>query len=191
MWAVCIGNKLDLSGDIKDLIFPGIIMTTYKVVTHEAFAPLDHADLTEKTYRLLREKILRRQLKAGEKISVDEAAEGLGISRTPVLHALERLANDGLVKIIPRKGTFVSELTKQDVKELFDIRVLIETYAASIVLQVIVIYWPPAQNVFNTATLTSTDWLLILLVASSIIVVDEILKAFGVHRTPVERGRQS
>jgi DNA-binding GntR family transcriptional regulator len=100
----------------------------------EAYAPLNHTDLTEQTYQVLRNRILTRQVKPGEKISVDEVAHGLGVSRTPVTDALKRLATDGLVEIMPRRGTFVSELTARDVEELFDIRLLIETYAAEMIV---------------------------------------------------------
>lgn len=57
----------------------------------------------------------------------------------------------------------------------------------AVVLQMIVIYWTPAEIIFNTAPLSATDWVLILAVSSSIMVVDEILKAFGVHRRHATR----
>ncbi len=101
----------------------------------EALAPLDHTDLTEQTYGVLKDQILRRQLEPGEKISVDDIAHALGVSRTPVTDALKRLAGEGLVDIKPRRGTFVSELTARDVEELFDIRLLIELYAAETIIQ--------------------------------------------------------
>lgn len=100
-----------------------------------SYTPMDHPDLTEKTYRLLKDQILKREIKPGEKIAVDTVADGLGISRTPVVLALDRLANDGLVKILPRRGTFVSELNTRDVLELFEIRELIETYAAAHIIR--------------------------------------------------------
>lgn len=100
-----------------------------------AYPSLDHSDLTEQTYKVLRDKILRRQLKPGEKVSVEEVAQGLGVSRTPVTDALKKLANDGLVEIIPRRGTFVTKLTARDVSELFDIRLMIELHAAGHILQ--------------------------------------------------------
>jgi DNA-binding GntR family transcriptional regulator len=99
----------------------------------EAYAPLDHTDLTEQTYEVLKNRILTRQVAPGEKISVDEVAHGLGVSRTPVTDALKRLASDGLVVIMPRRGTFVSEVTARDIAEMFDIRLLIETYAAELI----------------------------------------------------------
>jgi DNA-binding GntR family transcriptional regulator len=101
----------------------------------EAYAPLDHTDLTEQTYEVLKNRILTRQVVPGEKISVEEVAHGLGVSRTPVTDALKRLASDGLVEIMPRRGTFVSEVTTRDVAEMFDIRLLIETHAAEMILQ--------------------------------------------------------
>lgn len=100
----------------------------------EALAPLDHTDLTDQTYGVIKDQILRRQLAPGEKISIEEIASALGVSRTPVTDALKRLANEDLVEIRPRIGTFVSELTARDVAELFDIRLLIELHAADTIV---------------------------------------------------------
>jgi DNA-binding GntR family transcriptional regulator len=100
-----------------------------------SYSPLDYADLTEQTYSVLMDRILRRQLEPGERISVEEVARGLGVSRTPVTDALKKLANDGLVEIIPRRGSFVTELNARDVGEFFDIRLMIELYAAECILQ--------------------------------------------------------
>ena len=94
------------------------------------YPPLNRLDLTEQTYRVLRDWILKRQIKPGEKISVEAIASGLGVSRTPVVNALKLLETDGLVEIQPRRGTFATQVTARDVMELFDIRLIIETYAA-------------------------------------------------------------
>ena len=96
---------------------------------------LNYIDLTEQTYRALKDKILRGELKPGMQISVPGTAVALGVSRTPVNDALKRLANDGLVEIVPRQGTFVTELTARDVAEIFDMRLMIELYAAETVFQ--------------------------------------------------------
>ncbi len=99
------------------------------------YQPLEYTDLTEQTYRILKEKILRRELKPGAQIAVPDVALALGVSRTPVTDALKRLANDGLVEIVPRRGTFVTELTARDVAEIFDIRLMIELYAAEFIFE--------------------------------------------------------
>jgi DNA-binding GntR family transcriptional regulator len=94
------------------------------------YPTLNRLDLTEQTYRILREQILKQDLQPGDKVSVDMVARGLGVSRTPVVNALKLLENDGLVEIHPRRGTFVTELTARDVADIFEIRQMIELYAA-------------------------------------------------------------
>jgi DNA-binding GntR family transcriptional regulator len=99
------------------------------------YPSIKHLDLTEQTYRFLKERILKREISPGEKISVEDIAHGLGVSRTPVVNALKMLESEGLVEIQPRRGTFVTHLTEKDVAEMFEIRLLIELYAARQIFQ--------------------------------------------------------
>jgi DNA-binding GntR family transcriptional regulator len=61
---------------------------------------------------------------------VDEIAEKLGVSLTPVRHAIQQLATEGLIEIRPRSGTYVAQLTAKDVEETFDLRTALECLAA-------------------------------------------------------------
>jgi DNA-binding GntR family transcriptional regulator len=99
------------------------------------FPQIDHTALSEKVYLILRTKILKRELEFGQKLSIDEIASQLGVSRTPVKDAVNRLALEGLVEKAPRRGTFVTTLTSRDVAELLDLRLLLELYAAEKVLE--------------------------------------------------------
>lgn len=92
--------------------------------------PKHHHDLTDASYERLKAHILQRYFQPNEKLSVDRMAQQLGVSRTPAKDALNRLATDGLVTIQPRVGSFVTPLTAQDVREIFEVRQLIEQYAA-------------------------------------------------------------
>ena len=65
--------------------------------------------MTEQAYRQLEEQIVTLRLKPGEFLSEYALAEGLAIGRTPIREALQRLAREGLVTILPRKGILVSE----------------------------------------------------------------------------------
>ena len=94
------------------------------------YPSIKHLDLTEQTYRFLKDRILKREIQPGGKISVEEVARGLGVSRTPVVNALKMLESDDLVEIYPRRGTFVTHLNARDVAELFEIRLIIELHAA-------------------------------------------------------------
>lgn len=85
--------------------------------------------LTDTVYRLLRESILQRKFKSGERLHVEELAEQLNVSRTPVRESLNLLAAEGLVEIVQRSGTFVTRISFQDVEECFDLRCVLEGFA--------------------------------------------------------------
>jgi DNA-binding GntR family transcriptional regulator len=69
----------------------------------------------------------------GDDISEEQLALELGTSRTPIREALLQLEKEHLVDIYPRKGTFVSQISLQDIYEIFQIRQIIECYAAKMV----------------------------------------------------------
>ncbi len=81
-------------------------------------------------YNVLRQAIVGYGLKPGARLNVDELAQQLGVSLTPVRGAIQQLATEGLVEIRPRSGTFVASLTPQDIEETFRIRCALECLAA-------------------------------------------------------------
>lgn len=99
------------------------------------FEPLKHADLAEQTYDAVRKRILRRELETGQQIPIDTVAAELGVSRTPVIDAMKRLATEGLVEIRARRGCFVRELTMADMREIFEIREAAELYSVRLVIR--------------------------------------------------------
>lgn len=88
------------------------------------------AQSKEKIYQSLRTDIISHRLRPGQAIREDELAERFGISRTPVREMLRRLEHEDLVKVIPNRGVFVSELTAEDIEEVLEIRMALETAAA-------------------------------------------------------------
>jgi DNA-binding GntR family transcriptional regulator len=81
------------------------------------------------TYLELREQILSGQLQPGEPLSEYRLARALKVSRTPVREALARLRSAGLVRSVPQRGMFVSELGPSDVVEIMGIRERLECLA--------------------------------------------------------------
>ncbi len=73
-------------------------------------------------YQELKRQIILTEQKPGEVIREKEIMEEFGVSRTPVREALMRLEMDGLVRIIPNVGTFVEEVSFQQLKDVFEIR---------------------------------------------------------------------
>jgi len=81
----------------------------------------------------LREAILQGHFEPDEKLDQDRIAEELEVSRTPVREALRRLEAEGFVKVRPHYGAFIAKISHQDVREIYQVRALLE---AEIVRQV-------------------------------------------------------
>lgn len=86
--------------------------------------------LTELAYLELEERVATLQLAPGEIISENQLAEALGIGRTPIREALQRLAREGLVIIMPRRGIVVSEINVQSQLEMLRLRREVERLMA-------------------------------------------------------------
>lgn len=86
--------------------------------------------LNEQAYRRIRRGIQDGTLGRGAPLSEGRLARRLGISRTPVREALKRLAVEGLVEVLPRRGTFVNVPDMDAVREIFQMREAVEGLAA-------------------------------------------------------------
>jgi DNA-binding GntR family transcriptional regulator len=94
----------------------------------EPLSPL--SSLSERAYAEIRRAILSLELKPGEFVSIGDLAQKLQVSRTPVRDALLVLEREGLVRLVPHKGAYISEISARDVEEIFELRILLESYAA-------------------------------------------------------------
>jgi DNA-binding GntR family transcriptional regulator len=92
-------------------------------------APL-RTNLNDRVYETLKGRLVRRELGPGEKVSLHELATTLGVSRSPVHHALTRLVAEGLLTVKSRRGYYVNALTRPAVEEGYDVRLALELQAA-------------------------------------------------------------
>ena len=90
----------------------------------------DHSSLSARVFHAIREDILNGKYQANEELKEKSIGEDLGVSRTPVREALRQLELEGLVRIIPNKGAFVEGITLKDVKDIYEIRALLEGLCA-------------------------------------------------------------
>ncbi len=86
---------------------------------------------TERVFAMLRASILSGELAAGTRHSVYQLAGELGVSRTPVREAVLRLADAGLVTVERNRGIRIRGVTAEDVRGVFELRLLIEVPAAA------------------------------------------------------------
>lgn len=91
--------------------------------------------LYEEVAELLRQRIFRRELEPGSWIDEVKIAQEYGISRTPLREALKVLAAEGLVTMKVRRGAYVTEVSEQDLAEVYHLLSLLESDAAGVVAQ--------------------------------------------------------
>ncbi len=89
--------------------------------------------LYEEVAELLRQRIYRRELEPGSWIDELKIAEEYGISRTPLREALKVLAAEGLVTMKVRRGAYVTEVSEQDLHNVYHLLGLLESDAAGVV----------------------------------------------------------
>jgi DNA-binding GntR family transcriptional regulator len=82
--------------------------------------------ISNRVYRILREAIVRMELKPGDRISEAEISNALGISRQPVREAFIKLSDLNLVAVLPQRGTFVVRISKREVSNAQFVRLAIE-----------------------------------------------------------------
>lgn len=92
--------------------------------------PVDARTLRHSVTEAIRQGILQGELLPGAQVNQAQIAEQLGVSRGPVREALGQLEEEGLIKNVPYKGTYVTEITGDYISELYSIRRVIETFAA-------------------------------------------------------------
>lgn len=91
--------------------------------------------LGDTAYAAIKALIVSGEIRAGEALSERALSERFGISRTPIREAIRTLANDGLLEIVPMRGTFVRQLSVRDLSEIHEVRLALEGMAAWLAAQ--------------------------------------------------------
>lgn len=101
----------------------------------DVFDELPYKSLRDAVASAIREAIMSGELKPGQHLAEAKLAQQMGISRAPVREALRQLEAEGLVTSSPHKGSFVAELSMDDLWEIYTLRAAIEGLAARLATQ--------------------------------------------------------
>ncbi|HXI00091.1 MAG TPA: GntR family transcriptional regulator [Sphingobacteriaceae bacterium] len=96
---------------------------------------IEHSELSQPVYLKLKDMILSRELMPGQKIIQEKIAKQLGVSRTPLLKALQMLEYEMLVESVPRRGMFVKLMDLREMIEIFDCRESLEGMAVNLLTE--------------------------------------------------------
>jgi GntR family transcriptional regulator, rspAB operon transcriptional repressor len=97
--------------------------------TEEQNTLIDVSNINEKVYNYIKTNIINYNYPPGYNLNLNQLSEMLGVSHTPIKDALFRLTGEGLVEIAPRKGTYVKDVTLEDIHEILQVRLILETEA--------------------------------------------------------------
>jgi DNA-binding GntR family transcriptional regulator len=89
----------------------------------------ENRDLKNHAYHILKERLINCIYEPGSFLNEAQLAIDLGLSRTPVREAINRLESEGFVKVMPKKGIYVSDIQLSDVLQIFQARIEIEPVA--------------------------------------------------------------
>lgn len=87
------------------------------------------ADSVEKVYEAVKELAIQYHFLPGQRVNEVELAGKLGVSRTPVREALNRLSSDGFMRFVPNRGFYSRDMSPEGVRELYELRAAIECAA--------------------------------------------------------------
>ena len=85
---------------------------------------------SELAYQRILDRVVSLEMPPGSVVNEARLREELGIGRTPIREALQRLARENLVRSIPHRGTFVTEVNITDLARITEVRVVLEAHAA-------------------------------------------------------------
>ena len=85
--------------------------------------------VVDEVYNKLKEDIINLKIELGTRINIQQISKNYDISQTPVREALSRLVRDGLILYKSRRGYYVIQISCKDLKEIYDLRKMIECYA--------------------------------------------------------------
>jgi DNA-binding GntR family transcriptional regulator len=88
--------------------------------------------LAARVFDVLRELLASGKFQPGDRLNVVHLAQQMNVSRGPIREALQGLASEGLVDLIPRRGAFVPRLGADDLRELYEVRIALESAAAGL-----------------------------------------------------------
>lgn len=92
----------------------------------------NYKPLGEIVFEYLKNSILSGDLKPGERLMEIAIADQLGVSRTPVREAIRKLEKEKFIIMVPRKGAYVADLNLKDMREVIELRKLLEGFATEL-----------------------------------------------------------
>jgi DNA-binding GntR family transcriptional regulator len=122
----------DMAGKVRR---PGAVVEGRTIEPNSQYLPLDRGSVSDEAYGRIIDLILTRELRPGERTSVNLLADRLGLGKTPIKEAITRLQTEGVLTVVGRSGTTVRNINAEEARQLFALRRVLEEFAADEVVR--------------------------------------------------------
>src|ERR1019366_9664559 len=106
-----------------------------KSIGVQELGPMENLQLGARVYQALLNSIVSGQIGPGAPLRPETIAQQLEVSTTPVREAMHRLESDGLAIKLPYQGWFVRQHTRQEIRDLYELRVALESFSVELACQ--------------------------------------------------------
>jgi DNA-binding GntR family transcriptional regulator len=110
-------------------------LSTLLLRTRVDLSNLKLRSLTDQVYEFLSASIVEGRIRSGEKLLEQNLCKEFGISRSPLRECFRILESEGLIIISARRGAYVRDVTRKDIKDFFQVRAKLESLAAGLAVQ--------------------------------------------------------
>jgi DNA-binding GntR family transcriptional regulator len=118
--------------DVNSKLLTGKIMDKH----HKLYKrKLRFLPLADQACNLIKEVILQGKYNPNQRLNEVELSSSLGISRGPIREALQKLAYEGLVKLVPNKGAFIIDFSLEEVEEIYELREYLEVLSVRLAVE--------------------------------------------------------
>ena len=99
------------------------------------FEKKKHKVLADGIAEDIKNAIIKDEIKPGEKIIESQIAREMGVSRSPLREAIQKLEKENILVVIPYKGIYVNMLGKKEIEDIYNLRIMLEAYAIKKIIE--------------------------------------------------------
>jgi DNA-binding GntR family transcriptional regulator len=121
------GETVDMASKVRK---PAAVVEGRNTWRIGQYMALDRGSVSDEAYSKIVDLILTRELRPGERTSVNLLADRLGLGKTPIKEAITRLQTEGVLTVVGRSGTTVRKINAEEARQLFALRRVLEEFGA-------------------------------------------------------------
>lgn len=98
-------------------------------------SPLDNYDIIKRVYTIIKQRVIQCDFPEGERLNIEQVAEELRVSTTPVREILNHLVAEELIVKLPRMGFFMKNFSEPEIHDLYELNLVLLDWALGVIIE--------------------------------------------------------